>query len=202
MTDNLAWRFLSAKHVDELSEIHEPEACRAFFHEIFVFPSQTPQASIDLLVDLYMFLYAFCKDRDLTPLKTSVALAIMHRVVQRDLFLQSADHGKESPWTLTDSFKHFQVLLLRHSVERPPISTGIFDAKDVAQVVDYVTHSYYRHFNLYQSIFIPQAQVLIVQTTCMDISKPRIMPPLQQAITMQRKSISPPDEVAEPVSEA
>ncbi|KAF0696269.1 Aste57867_12967 [Aphanomyces stellatus] len=189
MTDNLAWRLISAKDIDALAAVHDSEACRELFRTIFVFP--TSSAPSELLLDLYMYLYALCKERELNPLKTSVLLAIMHRVIQRDLFLQSVDHGKQPPWTLPESFAHFQSLLLRHSVERPPVSAGIFDARDVAATVEYITHSYYRHFHLYQSLFIPQAHVSIVQTTCMDIAKPKSMPPLSQAV-MQRPKVQPP----------
>ncbi|KAF0747807.1 hypothetical protein AaE_007584 [Aphanomyces astaci] len=144
-----------------------------------------------------MYLYSFCKEHELTPLKTSVVLAIMHRVILRDLFLQSHDHGKQSPWTLPESFEHFQSLLLQHSVERPPVSTGIFDAVDVAATVEYVTHSYYRQYHLYQTIFIPQTHVSIVQIACMDISKPRPMPPLQHAIMLRSKEPPPPPSDSE-----
>ncbi|RHY33631.1 hypothetical protein DYB32_001487 [Aphanomyces invadans] len=165
MTDNLAWRLVSEKDIDTLAAIHDAVACRQIFYDIFSFQgmASTTGAPLDLLLDMYLYLYVFCKERELTPLKTSVVLAIMHRVIQRDLFLQSSDHGKQAPWTLPDSFDHFQSLLLQHSVERPPISTGIFNAADVASTVEYVTHSYYRHFNLYQVIFIPQTHVSIVQ---------------------------------------
>ncbi|RHY59444.1 hypothetical protein DYB38_000547 [Aphanomyces astaci] len=165
MTDNLAWRLVTAKDIDALAAIHDSIACRQILYDIFAFHglASSTSAPLDLLLDLYMYLYSFCKEHELTPLKTSVVLAIMHRVILRDLFLQSHDHGKQSPWTLPESFEHFQSLLLQHSVERPPVSTGIFDAVDVAATVEYVTHSYYRQYHLYQTIFIPQTHVSIVQ---------------------------------------
>jgi hypothetical protein len=174
MTDNLLWRVVTEKHVAELDLLHETESCKKYLLEMFVFPrfpmksdepsnTKTAAPPIALLMDLYMYLYAFSKEQEYTPEKISVLLAIMHRLVVTDLF--EADR-RNSPWTLTESFKQFQSLLLRHSVERPPISAGIFETADVSAIVDYITHSYYRHFNLYQSVFVPQYHQSIFQVLC------------------------------------
>ena len=43
---------------------------------------------------------------------------------------------------MESSYKHFKELLLRHSVERPPKSAGIFTKDDVKTLNDYVLNRF------------------------------------------------------------
>ncbi|KDO31492.1 hypothetical protein SPRG_19551 [Saprolegnia parasitica CBS 223.65] len=163
MTDCLRWRYLSEDHVLDLGLIHEPAQLRDYLANVFTFPpsplfTRKAPAPLHLVVDMYMYLYAFTKQHEFSAERTSTVLAIVHSLVLTDLFLHGEKDLRALP-TLPGSFGRFQAMLLRHSVERPPMSTGIFDATDVTRIVDYVTHTYYRHFHLYQSIFLPQTHL-------------------------------------------
>ncbi|OQR98485.1 dihydrolipoyllysine-residue acetyltransferase component of pyruvate dehydrogenase complex [Achlya hypogyna] len=194
MTDCLLWRYVSEDQVLDLGLIHDPGALREYLGNLFAFPPsplfmRKAPAPVQVVVDMYMHLYAFAKQHELGPAKMSTLLAIVHSLVLIDLFLAGQKDLRALP-TLQGSFKRFQALLLCHSVERPPVSTGIFAAPDVTRIVDYVTHTYYRHFHLYQSIFLPQTHLSIVQVACMDIAPMKPLPPLQAAI--RQLPIEPP----------
>jgi hypothetical protein len=47
----------------------------------------------------------------------------------------------------------FTELLLKHSVERPPFSVGIFAHTDVAAITKFAVDGYLRHVRLYQRVF-------------------------------------------------
>ncbi|CEG47676.1 uncharacterized protein PHALS_04823 [Plasmopara halstedii] len=77
-------------------------------------------------------------------------------------------------------FEKFQSTLLTHSVNRSPNSVGIFCREEVDKIVDYVTDSYYRHFELYKCIFTPYNHFHLIQREINDIEIPNIPHPLSQ----------------------
>mmetsp|Transcript_11995 Transcript_11995/g.15465 ORF Transcript_11995/g.15465 Transcript_11995/m.15465 type:complete len:87 (+) Transcript_11995:356-616(+) len=83
---------------------------------------------------------------------------------------------------MKSSFEAFKELVFKHSVERSPHATGIFDIDDVSRIVEYMLNSYFRHFSLYRYIFTRKLQVCFVQTPphCHDV--PKSIPPLSQAL--------------------
>jgi hypothetical protein len=48
------------------------------------------------------------------------------------------------------SFAFFKQLLLRHSVQRPPYSVGLFSFQELKAITEWMMDSYYRHYKLYQ----------------------------------------------------
>ncbi|KAL8004211.1 putative flagellar C1a complex subunit C1a-32 [Plasmopara halstedii] len=94
--------------------------------------------------------------------------------------LMKCDFAIDSSTTLTESFEKFQSTLLTHSVNRSPNSVGIFCREEVDKIVDYVTDSYYRHFELYKCIFTPYNHFHLIQREINDIEIPNIPHPLSQ----------------------
>ena len=52
--------------------------------------------------------------------------------------------------TMERSFEFFKELLLRHSVQRPPFSVGLFSFQEMKAITEWMMDSYYRHYKLYQ----------------------------------------------------
>ncbi|GBF96027.1 hypothetical protein Rsub_08842 [Raphidocelis subcapitata] len=51
------------------------------------------------------------------------------------------------------AFRFFRDALLRHSVQRPPFSIGVFSAAEVGLVLRWGIDAYFRHYKLYQYAF-------------------------------------------------
>eukprot|EP00741_Cyanophora_paradoxa_P005214 tig00000852_g5054.t1 len=94
-----------------------------------------------------------------------------------------ANHAKleEENLGLKKSFEFFQSLLIRHSVQRPPFSVGLFSLPDVKLITDYVVDTYYRHFKLYQHAFT-RLPVLDVDSTDTLVELPPFFPPLSEGV--------------------
>merc|ERR1711869_181075 len=78
----------------------------------------------------------------------------------------------EETWDLTKS------MLLRHSVTRPPYSVAVFSANDLKVIMDYVLNTFFRHFNLYQYVYVPHRQLKLRGKTS------TFLPPIPFAIAM------------------
>jgi len=108
------------------------------------------------------------KESGFSLLKVSTLFSIVKKVIERDLSLCGCTNELQS------SFKLFKMLILQHSVSRPPISTGIFAQTDVEMITEYMTNDYYRHFNLYKYIFTRREQVKLIQKAHGGIEEPNI----------------------------
>ena len=49
---------------------------------------------------------------------------------------------------MADSFAVFKHLLLKHSCQRPPFSTGVFTPAEVPEISKYVLDTFYRHYKM------------------------------------------------------
>jgi len=78
------------------------------------------------------------------------------------------------------SIQELQTLLVKHSVERPPHSIGIFSAEDIRKIMDFVADTYYRHYKLYRFIFTKR-RVLDFSIKPNTIEYPTEMKPLSEA---------------------
>lgn len=61
-------------------------------------------------------------------------------------------------------------------------SVGIFSPLEVAAVVNFVTHTYFRHFHLYKAIFTPFEHTFAVQKSVNGVQVPRVPRPLVAGI--------------------
>lgn len=68
-------------------------------------------------------------------------------------------------------------------------SVGIFTREEVAVIVDYVTNSYYRHFQLYKCIYTPYYHVHLVQREINDIQTPKAPRPLSHGYLHSTRSL-------------
>lgn len=61
-------------------------------------------------------------------------------------------------------------------------SVSIFSPLEVAAIVDFVTHTYFRHFRLYKAIFTPFEHTFAVQRPVNGVQVPRAPRPLAEGI--------------------
>lgn len=141
--------------------------------------------------------YAFCREQRFSSAQTSALLGIQHALMERDLAASSTS-------SLRDSYAHFEALLLAHSVNRSPkrfvrlavsrpaggrradvglaASVMLFSPEQAAAIVDFVTHTYFRHLELYKSVFTPFRHVVLVQKDVNSVQTPRVPRPLADAV--------------------
>lgn len=146
------------------------------------------------LLDFHLHNYSFCRQRHFQLDQTSVFLGICQTLMKRDF-------ARDSVTDLNSSFRFFQSLLLSHSVNRSPKSVGIFDRNEAAAILDYVSTTYYRHFELYKCIYTPYYHIHLVQREISDVQTPKRPRPLSQGILHTPKPMPADDIKEEPVQE-
>lgn len=114
---------------------------------------QSPGILTEILTDFHYHNYSFCITRDFNVLKISTFLSIMKYVLEESV---------RSRLTMDSAFDEFKEQLLKHAVERPPWSVGIFSFNDVKAVMDYAHNTFFRHFKLYMYSFRTSCDVQIV----------------------------------------
>ncbi|CAM9671118.1 unnamed protein product [Chrysoparadoxa australica] len=125
--------------------------------------------------DFHFYNYAFCKERRFNTRKTSTLLSILQDILLEDT------KSPEAAFSISKSFQRFKELLLKHSVERPPWSSGVFDPADVHAITDFVTNSYYRHFKLYKGVFTDRVNTKFEQRNCLTCEFPMLPVELSHA---------------------
>lgn len=99
----------------------------------------------EIVADLHFYNFLFCNSAQFTPEKTSCFLSIMKQVFRAMI------HERLSS---AETFELLRELLLRHSVARPPKSIAVFSANDLKVLTDYVVNTFFRHYKLYQYVFV------------------------------------------------
>lgn len=135
--------------------------------------SSLPQ--VEVLVDLYFYLIAFCREQEWPGDKVSTLASIMYVVVKED--------RKNGFLTMEGSFDNFKRLLLAHCVDRPPVSVAVFSEKDAQAIVDYVTDSYFRHHRLYKFALSARPAMQLTQVAPNGVQSPGTIRPLAEGIT-------------------
>jgi hypothetical protein len=77
-------------------------------------------------------------------------------------------------------------------------SVRVFTREQVKQIVDYVTHTYYRHFQLYKCIYTPYSHVHLVQRNTADVDEPKQPRALSEAFLHKptQQEVVPEEETA------
>ena len=98
-----------------------------------------------ITLELFGYLVLFARENDFTPEQLSALYTIVASIHQLCL---------STPYDNSQQcFQLLKDLLVCHSVNRPPYSTGLFSVKQVKSISDYVLLSYFKHFKLYKYAF-------------------------------------------------
>ncbi|XP_071987684.1 cilia- and flagella-associated protein 119 isoform X2 [Engystomops pustulosus] len=143
------WRDVSVSDLERLERTQSREdMCRAL-SQILDVGSSAPGAGA--LLDLFFYTVRFCWDSGFGRAQTSCILSVVKETLVSSL---------GSPLGRADEcYRHFQDVLLRHAVQRPPFSIGLFSPQQLASVSDYFVKTFFHHFKLYKYIFTPQVKL-------------------------------------------
>lgn len=73
-------------------------------------------------------------------------------------------------------------------------SVGLFSPDQVEAIVDFITHTYFRHFHLYKSIYTPFLHQHLVQEHISDVQRPTPAPRLSEAIMHTTPAVAATEE--------
>lgn len=96
------------------------------------------------MLELFVNNMAFASENQFSPEAASTFFSIMKSTLDTSMVeLMAVDK----------SYNLFKAVLLRHSVQRPPYSVGVFTLAEIKAVNDYVINGFFRHYKLYRYVF-------------------------------------------------
>jgi len=104
-----------------------------------------------ILLEFYFHTIQFAKSKGMNYAQTSTLFSIM-KLVHTMCVSTPYNNNKET-------FQFFKLLLVKHSMQRPPYSVGVFSVEQVQAITDYALNSYFRHFNMYKYAFTPKVRM-------------------------------------------
>jgi hypothetical protein len=131
----------------------------------------------EIVADMHFYNFLFCHSANFSTAKTSCFLSIMKQVFHSMI---------AERLTSEETFDLAKTLFLRHSVTRPPTSVAIFSANDLKVIMDYVLNTFFRHFNLYQYVYVPHRHLKLRTKTN------TFLAPIPNAYSVAENHISDP----------
>lgn len=104
----------------------------------------------EILKEFHFQNYSFCHEYGFAPEKTSTFLSIM-KVLFDEVCLRRL--------TMDEAFNFFKGWLLKHSVQRPPFSVGVFTFEDVKAITEFVHNTFFRQYKLWMYAYVTQRDV-------------------------------------------
>jgi hypothetical protein len=152
----LDWKYLNEEQIGLLESSLEEIKIKELLKEYFNINYADEKKNV-IATDYHFYNYAFCKERAFDARRTSTFMAIMNEIFHRDSLTTGLVKSRQS------SYKFFEELVLKHSVELPPESIQVFKDVDVNAIMDYAVESYYKQFNLFSYIFSIQERIITVE---------------------------------------
>ncbi|PFH34854.1 hypothetical protein BESB_068870 [Besnoitia besnoiti] len=106
--------------------------------------------------DLFFNALAFCHEEQFSVAATSTFLGILKKVLEDSMCERLS---------AMESFKAFRGLLLKYSVQRPPMSIKVFEIRALQTAMAYAVETFYRHYQLYVHCFVPRTYLVFRQST-------------------------------------
>lgn len=103
----------------------------------------------EIVSDLYMHTWNFGERQGFTERGGGEKMSTLLSIVKL-IFTQSMELALSSG----ESYELFKHAMLKHSCQRPPFSTGVFDREEVETVSDYVLDTFFRHYKMYRYVFV------------------------------------------------
>lgn len=144
------WTDFSLSDVEIFLECSQSrESLRLSLCEKLGLDGQSKQDIIEL--DLYMYAFLFGKNQKFNTAQLSTLLSIVKKIHSKCI---STPFENQS-----ELFDYFGKLLVQHSVNRPPFSTGLFTPLQVKTLSEYVLSTYFKHYKLYKYAFTKRVQM-------------------------------------------
>eukprot|EP00746_Dinoflagellata_sp_MGD_P128310 gnl/MRDRNA2_/MRDRNA2_62699_c0_seq1.p1 gnl/MRDRNA2_/MRDRNA2_62699_c0~~gnl/MRDRNA2_/MRDRNA2_62699_c0_seq1.p1 ORF type:complete len:256 (-),score=57.92 gnl/MRDRNA2_/MRDRNA2_62699_c0_seq1:49-816(-) len=136
----------------------------------------------EILKEFHFHNYSFCKTQRFNAEKTSTYLSIM-KVMFEEVCLRRL--------TMDEAFNFFKGWLLKHSVQRPPFSVGVFTFEDVKAITEYVHNTFFRHYKLWKYAYVTHRDVEL------RVRADDLVPPAPQTRGLKGSNIVDPKEQPE-----
>lgn len=143
---------ITAQNLCSINSCPDQQMYRARIQFLFQLDSyvQNEQGEVDevareVLIDLVHNAILFASDNQIPYSKAIVFLTIYIAMLQQVIF-----HPYYQPEKLMKRFEH---VLLNHSVERPPFSSGIFDITDIKIIQEFFITNFFRNAKMIQYCF-------------------------------------------------
>ncbi|CBZ51667.1 conserved hypothetical protein [Neospora caninum Liverpool] len=108
----------------------------------------------EILCDLFLNALVFCREEAFSVAATSTFLGILKKILREAML---------SKLTPIESFRSFKHLLLKYSIQRPPISIKVFNVRWLHAAMTYTVQTFYRHYQLYVHCFTTNTYVVFRQ---------------------------------------
>ena len=176
-SENLLWAHVSEADTKDLCGTVGKLACQEKLLRVLGLDVQLTPERQQVLGNHLFYAFAYAKDARLGHAAISTYLSIIKEIFESDV-----ETGYKS---MDASFDEFKRLLLRHSVDRSPVSVQVFERAQVPGLVDNMTDTYYRHFRMYQYIFAKQETLHLEQHALFDLETvPVNIAPLSEGILL------------------
>jgi len=152
-----------------------------------------------ILLEFYFHTIQFAKSKGMNYAQTSSLFTIMKLV---HAMCTSTPYNNNKA-----TFAYFKQLLVKHSLQRPPYSVGVFNVNQVQAITDYALNTYFRHFDMYKYAFTPKVRVDIsfhydgIPETPEPVEEPVLtQPPVQQEEVVAdtaEEEVPPPEPESE-----
>lgn len=194
MARSLVWKCISASQLNDIKHPHPKRnvTSRQLLAKALGLNNNSPDVKSDISLDLYTRTLQFGQKHRFTDEQLSGLLGIVKTV-------HEAATSQRLPVTV--SFTDFKSLLLKHSVQRPPWSIGLFTYVEMQMILQWMLQTYYQHYKLYQYAFTNRVTLSVTTRHPSDIVEaPPELQPLNAAITeeehMQQQSVLQQEEAA------
>mmetsp|Transcript_36518 Transcript_36518/g.66936 ORF Transcript_36518/g.66936 Transcript_36518/m.66936 type:complete len:201 (+) Transcript_36518:82-684(+) len=152
--------------LDRLAAASSREEVRQVLKECMKIDEE-PGLRTEILADFHYQNYSFCVAKDFSQEKTSTFLSVMRQVLDDAISLRldvdcASDVARD--W------------MLKHAVQRPPFSVGIFTYSDVKAALEFAHHTFFRHFKLYMYTFRTLCNMELTLNTSVGMPKPELAP--------------------------
>ena len=187
--DNLLYAHISEADTKDLCATVGKDACQTkLLRFLGLDVGLTPERQ-EVLGNHLFYAFAYAKDAKLGTPAISTYLSIIKEIFEHDV-----ETGYKS---MDRSFDEFKRLLLRHSVDRSPVSIKVFEREQVPGLVDNMTDTYFRHYRMYQYIFSKQETLHLEQRVLFDMERVPVIAPLSEGVLLWDENDYRGDDVDE-----
>jgi len=181
MAQSLAWGDLTEEQLGEIGDAGSIAGKKSLIASIFgleqeVIDEDHPEDyRKSILLDFYFGVLQHLKEADLSAEKASTFFSIIKATRSMSV---------EERLTLERSFAYFKGLMMRHSVQRPPYSVGIFTLPEVQKLTEWALEFYYKQYKLHQYTFTERITLSVTTSNPGDdVEKVPELQPLNDALT-------------------
>ncbi|KAL5266084.1 hypothetical protein ACHWQZ_G006662 [Mnemiopsis leidyi] len=144
------WSDLTTEHLDVIFSASTNENLMSVLADICKM-EDTDDVKNQILLEFYFHTIQFAKSKGMNYAQTSSLFTIM-KLVHAMCISTPYNNNKTT-------FTYFKQLLVKHSLQRPPYSVGVFDVSQVQAITDYALNTYFRHFDMYKYAFTPKVRI-------------------------------------------